>query len=59
MHVPRREGLVALVIDDLPRVGPYRLEQGIRAMSAARRATARALGRPIGDGGIVRVDARG
>jgi NTE family protein len=58
MIVPRRDGLVALVIEDLPRVGPYRLDEGIRAMRAARRATTRALGRPI-EGGTVRVDARG
>ena len=48
--IPRRADLVALVLEDLPRSGPFRLEQGRRAMELAREATARALDRPIVDG---------
>ncbi len=51
--VPRRADLVALVLEGLPRSGPFRLEHGRRAMQHAREATARALDRPI-DGGLVR-----
>lgn len=45
--VPSRPGLVALVIDGLPRVGPFRLPQGARAFESSRRATRRALDQPI------------
>ncbi|MDQ3035554.1 MAG: patatin-like phospholipase family protein [Myxococcota bacterium] len=54
LEIPRREGLSALVIDELPRVGPYRLHEGMRAMRAARMGTRRALGRRIGDGALFR-----
>jgi NTE family protein len=47
MEVPSRPGLVAVVIDGLPRVGPFRLEQGPRAFEAARRAARLALARPV------------
>ncbi len=47
LDVPEREGLTALVIDDLPRVGPFRLEQGPKAFEAARRTAREALSRPI------------
>ena len=47
MDVPARAGLVALVLGELPRVGPFRLEQGPRAFDAARRAAREALDRPI------------
>ncbi|MFT3766070.1 MAG: patatin-like phospholipase family protein [Minicystis sp.] len=55
MAVPARAGLVALVLGDLPRVGPFRLEQGPRAFAAARRAAQEALERRV-DGEVVRVD---
>jgi len=48
--VPRRAGLVALVLEGLPRSGPFRLDAGRRAMLQAREATERALARPIEDG---------
>jgi NTE family protein len=48
--IPRRDGLVALVLEDLPRSGPFRLEHGRRALRLAREATLRALDRPIEDG---------
>ncbi len=51
--IPRRPDLVALVLEDLPRSGPFRLEHGRRALRAAREATERALDRPI-EGGVVR-----
>lgn len=47
LRVPRRPGLVSLVLDDLPRVGPYRLHHGMRAFERARRATERALDAPL------------
>ena len=56
LAVPRRAGMVTLVIDDLPRSGPFRLEAGRRAMVLARDAMKRALATPIVDG-VVRVRA--
>jgi len=50
LALPRRADLVALVLGDLPRAGPFRLEHGRRAMQLAREATLRALDRPIADG---------
>jgi NTE family protein len=47
LDVPTREGLMALVIDNLPRVGPFRLEQGPKAFEAAQRMTREALSRPL------------
>ena len=55
--VPTGASRVALVLDDLPRSGPTKLEAGVQAMSLARQATRRALDRPI-EGGVVRVNAR-
>jgi NTE family protein len=52
--VPRRDGLVSLVIEDLPRSGPWQLAAGHRALALARDATARALDQPIIDG-VVRI----
>jgi NTE family protein len=56
LAMPRRPGMVTLVIDDLPRSGPFRLEAGRRAMALAREAMKRALGAPVVDG-VVRVRA--
>lgn len=55
MEIPSREGLVALVLGELPRVGPFRLEQGPRAFDAARRAARSALERRV-EGGVVFAD---
>jgi NTE family protein len=52
----RRANMVTLVIDDLPRSGPFKLEAGHRALELARDATAYALDAPIIDG-VVRVRA--
>jgi NTE family protein len=54
LGIPRREGLVTLVVDDLPRVGPFRLPEGARAFAMARRAARAALDRPVRDG-VVRL----
>jgi NTE family protein len=56
IRVPRREGLVALVVDGVPRVGPFRLPQGPRALDAVRFAARRALDERVRDG-VVHVAA--
>jgi NTE family protein len=50
LQPPRREGLRALVIRDLPRVGPFRLGRGRVAFERARQAAERALDEPIATG---------
>jgi NTE family protein len=45
MRPPTRAGMVTLAIAGLPRVGPFRLENGPRAFERARAATKRALDR--------------
>ncbi|MEZ4403040.1 MAG: patatin-like phospholipase family protein [Kofleriaceae bacterium] len=52
LALPRRPHLVSLVIDALPRSGPFRLEAGRQALVAARAATARALDQPIVDAAV-------
>lgn len=47
MAPPRRPGLVALVLNGLPRSGPFRLDRGRAALQVARLATERALDLPI------------
>jgi len=54
--VPKRANMVTLVVDALPRSGPFKLDAGRRALELARAATARALDAPIVDG-VVRVAA--
>ncbi|MDB4993470.1 MAG: hypothetical protein JWM74_902, partial [Myxococcaceae bacterium] len=54
MEVPMRPGMTSLVVADLPRVGPFRLEEGRRAFDAARRAMSTALRRPL-EGGTLHV----
>lgn len=51
--LPRRRGMVTVVLEDLPRSGPFRLGEGRRALAAAREAMKRALDLPIDDGGVV------
>jgi NTE family protein len=60
LRIPRRAGLVTLVVEELPRVGPFRLPEGARAFEAARRATAAALDRPVVAGEVrIRAAASG
>ncbi|HEY4056801.1 MAG TPA: patatin-like phospholipase family protein, partial [Kofleriaceae bacterium] len=47
---PRRREMTTLVIDDLPRSGPTKLDAGRRALQLARETTRRALEMPIADG---------
>lgn len=55
-RIPARDGLVTLVLDGLPRSGPFALENGRRAYELAKQATRRALDRPhrSGDAAVVR-----
>jgi len=57
LAIPRRPGMVTLVLDQLPRSGPFKLDAGRRALALAREATRRALAAPIVDG-VVRLAAR-
>jgi NTE family protein len=52
MDLPRRAGLVALVLGELPRVGPFRLHEGARAFDIARRRARAALDEPASASGI-------
>jgi len=52
--IPRRAGMVTLVLEGLPRSGPFKLDAGHRALELAREATKRALDSAIVDG-VVRV----
>lgn len=45
-RIPSRDGLSTLVLDGLPRSGPFALENGRRAYELAKHATRRALDRP-------------
>jgi NTE family protein len=55
LEMPRRAGMTTLVIEDLPRSGPFKLDEGRRAFEAARKATRVALDRPHHE--VVRVFA--
>jgi NTE family protein len=57
MRIPARDDMLTLVMDGLPRSGPFRLEAGRRAFDAARRAAKRALGERV-SGARLDVDAR-
>lgn len=52
LAAPRRENLVSLVIERLPRVGPFRLAEGARAYQTALAATRRALQAPVQDAAV-------
>jgi NTE family protein len=47
--MPSRAGMVTLAIENLPRSGPFKLDQGRLAYRAAREATKKALDQPISD----------
>jgi len=53
LEVPRRPGMVTVVLDGLPRSGPFRLEAGRQAFRAARAAMKRALDQKIKDGMVI------
>ncbi len=53
MAIPARPNMRTLVLDTLPRVGPFRLEEGARAFEAARDRTRRTLVQPV-EGSVVR-----
>lgn len=52
MGLPRRPGLVSLVLAGLPRSGPFKLDVGRQALELARAATVRALDLPIVDDAV-------
>lgn len=52
LDVPRRPGMVTVVLHGLPRSGPFRLDAGRQAFRAARAAMKRALDEKL-DGGVV------
>ena len=52
LDLPRRPGMVTVVLDGLPRSGPFRLAEGRRAFAVARQVMRRALDETI-DGGVV------
>lgn len=54
MKVPPRAGMTTLVLEGLPRAGPFALDAGRRAFVAARRGAREALDAPV-EGGVVRV----
>jgi NTE family protein len=54
-QIPKRKGMVTLVLEDLPRSGPFKLDEGRRAYRVAKEATKRALDARIPADGIVRI----
>lgn len=50
LQLPDRTSLTSLVIEDVPRVGPFAMPRGRQAFEHAYRATQRALDRPLRDG---------
>lgn len=53
LDVPRRPGMVTVILDGLPRSGPFKLEAGRRALRVARDAMKRALDEPIADDVVI------
>ena len=53
LEVPRRPGMVTVVLQDLPRSGPFKLEKGREAFRVARAAMKRALEKNIRDGLVI------
>lgn len=47
LEVPNRPSMTTLVIERLPRLGPFRLELGVRAFDIGARSAKEALERPI------------
>ena len=57
MALPQRHNAATLIIDGLPRLGPFRLTHGVRAIEIAERATRRLLDQPL-RGGMARHSVR-
>jgi NTE family protein len=53
LETPARTGMVTLVMEGLPRSGPFKLAEGRRALAAARAAMRRALDQRIVDDRVV------
>ena len=53
LEVPKRRGMVTVVLQDLPRSGPFKLEAGREAFRVARAAMKRALDVKIKDGLVI------
>ena len=47
LRIPQRSGLQAIALDGIPRLGPFRLDQGREAMRRAAEATRAALAQPV------------
>lgn len=52
-RIPKRPNLVAVVLPDLPRSGPFRLHAGVQAMGEAERRFTRALDARVHHGPII------
>lgn len=52
IQIPRRANLTSLVIHDLPRSGPFKLDVGQIAYQKAYQAAKKALHRPVVDGSV-------
>ncbi|AUD79631.1 patatin [Kangiella profundi] len=52
IQIPRRTNLTSLVIHDLPRSGPFKLDVGQVAYQKAYKAAQKALHRPVVDGSV-------
>lgn len=52
LRIPSRQGLMALSIDGLPRVSPFDLDAGKRALELAYERTQKALETPLVDGKV-------
>lgn len=48
---PRREGMIPLIVEGLPSVGPFRLSKGKQAFARAYEAVTAALDQPVEPGG--------
>jgi NTE family protein len=55
LAIPERDGMVTLVIEDLPRSGPFKLDAGREALARAAAATRRALDVPIPADRVIRM----
>lgn len=53
MAIPARANMQTVVLKDLPRAGPFALENGRKAFHAARLQARRALERPVGTGAVL------